>query len=163
MISKIRNFIAVSHEKRIIQKSLSYRLMCYFCSMIESNRQKKIAGVLQNDLAVVLQNKLRDSGQLGVIISVSKVTVTVDLSLAKVYVSVFPSIKAVPIVNELNELKPRIKHQIALLTKDQLRKMPDLSFYNDDSLEYIDKIDKAVKGEEDPIKDPDLMPRRKKK
>ena len=62
--------------------------------MVESNRQKKIAGVLQNDLALVLQKMLRDSGQLGIIISVSKVTVTTDLSLSKVYVSVFPSDKA---------------------------------------------------------------------
>jgi len=60
--------------------------------MIESNRQKKIAGVLQNDLAVVLQNKLRDAGQLGVILSVSKVGVTTDLSIAKVYVSIFPAL-----------------------------------------------------------------------
>ena len=66
-------------------------------------------------------------------------------------------------VEELNKLKPNIKHQIALLTKDQLRKMPDLTFYNDDSLEYIEKIDEAVKGEEDPIKDPNLLERRKKK
>lgn len=131
--------------------------------MIESNRQKKIAGVLQNDLAVVLQNKLRDAGQLGVILSVSKVAVTTDLSIAKVYVSIFPADKANPIVKELNELKPSIKHQIALLTKNQLRRMPDLTFYNDDSLEYIGQIEDAVKGEDDPIKDPELIPRRKKK
>ena len=66
--------------------------------MEESNRQKKIAGVLQNDLANVLQNMLREAGQLGIIISVSKVTVTTDLSIAKVYVSVFPSDKAETIV-----------------------------------------------------------------
>lgn len=131
--------------------------------MIESNRQKKIAGVLQNDLAVVLQNKLRDAGQLGVILSVSKVAVTTDLSIAKVYVSIFPANKADPIVKELNELKPSIKHQIALLTKNQLRRMPDLTFYNDDSLEYIGRIEDAVKGGDDPIKDPELIPRRKKK
>jgi ribosome-binding factor A len=130
--------------------------------MVESNRQKKIAGVLQNDLANVLQNMLRESGQQGILISVSKVNVTVDLSIAKVYVSVFPSDKAEKMTKELNELKPKIKHQIAQLTKNQLRKMPDLSFYNDDSLEYIDKIDKAVKGEENPIKDPELLPKRKK-
>jgi len=131
--------------------------------MIESNRQKKIAGVLQNDLANVIQNMLREAGQTGIIVSVSKVSVTVDLSLAKVYVSIFPSGDAAPMVEELNKLKPNIKHQIALLTKDQLRKMPDLTFYNDDSLEYIEKIDEAVKGEEDPIKDPNLLERRKKK
>ena len=130
--------------------------------MEESNRQKKIAGVLQNDLAMVLQKMLRDSGQLGIIISVSKVTVTTDLSLSKVYVSVFPPDKAELIVKELNELKPKIKHQIAQKTRHQLRKMPDLYFYNDDSLEYINKIEDAVKGDVDPIKDPDLLEKRNK-
>jgi len=130
--------------------------------MEESNRQKKIAGVLQNDLAVVLQQLLRESGQLGIIISVSKVTVTTDLSLSKVYVSVFPPEKATFIVKELNELKPKIKHQIALKIKNQLRKMPDLNFYNDDSLEYINRIEDAVKGDEDPIKNPNLLDERKK-
>ena len=130
--------------------------------MVESNRQKKIAGVLQNDLANVLQNMLREMGQQGILISVSKVNVTVDLSIAKIYVSVFPPENASSIVVELNETKPKIKHQIAQLTRHQLRKMPDLSFYNDDSLEYIETIDKAVKGEENPIKNPDLLPKRKR-
>ena len=130
--------------------------------MIESNRQKKIAAVFQNDLATVLQSMLRDSGQLGIIISVSKVKVTVDLSIAKVYVSVFPAEKAINVTNELNEFKSRIKHQIAQLTKHQLRKMPDLQFYNDDSLEYIENIEKAVKGTENPIENPDILPKRKK-
>lgn len=130
--------------------------------MEESNRQKKIAGVLQNDLANELQNMLREAGQTGIIISVSKVGITTDLSIAKVYVSIFPAMKAAAIVSELNKLKPNIKHRVAQLTKHQLRKMPDLSFYNDDSLEYIEKIDKAVKGEEDPLKNPDLLPKRKK-
>jgi ribosome-binding factor A len=79
-----------------------------------------------------------------------------------VYVSVFPSEKGNAMVKELNVLKPKIKHQIAQLTKHQLRKMPDLTFYNDDSLEYIDQIEKAVKGEANPIKDPNLLPKRKK-
>src|SRR5690554_6565688 len=130
--------------------------------MEESNRQKKIAGVLQNDLANVLQNMLREAGQMGIIISVSKVTETTDLSIAKVYVSVFPADKSVVIVDELNKVKPKIKHQIAQLTKNQLRKMPDLTFYNDDSLDYIDKIGKAVKGIDDPLKNPDLVSKRKK-
>ena len=130
--------------------------------MEETNRQKKIGSVLQNDLANVLQNMLREAGQMGIIISVSKVSTTTDLSIAKVYVSVFPADKAVAIVTELNNIKPKIKHQIAQLTKNQLRKMPDLTFYNDDSLEYIDKIDKAVRGEDNPLKNPDLLPKRKK-
>ena len=136
--------------------------MWYFCTMEETNRQKKIAGVLQNDLAIVLQKMLLDAGQKGVIISVTKVTVTTDLSLSKVYVSVFPSDKGALIVTELNENKPKIKHQIAQKTKHQLRKMPDLVFYNDDSLEYINNIGEAIKGEENPIKDSNLLQKRKK-
>ncbi len=130
--------------------------------MVESYRQKKIAGVLQKDLAIVLQNMLREAGRQGIIISVSKVSVTADLSLAKVHTSIFPADKAIDMVAELNAIKPKIKHQIALLTKNQLRKMPDLRFYNDDSLEYINRIESAVKGEEDPLKNPDLLPKRKK-
>ena len=131
--------------------------------MTESNRQKKIAGVLQKDLSSLLQHMLREAGQTGIIISVSKVNVTVDLSIAKVYISVFPSEKAETIVSEINSLTPSIKHKMAQLTKHQLRKMPDLDFYNDDSLDYIDRIEKAVKGEENPIKNPDLLEQRKKK
>ena len=130
--------------------------------MIESNRQKKIAGVLQQDLANVLQNKLREAGQSGILISVSKVSVTTDLSIAKVYVSVFPSTNAREITQELNGIKPKIKHEIAQLTKHQLRRMPELTFYNDDSLDYIEKIEDAVKGEQNPIQDPALLPKRRK-
>ncbi len=130
--------------------------------MVESNRQKKIAGVLQEDLANVLQNRLREAGQMGILISVSKVTVTTDLSIAKVYASVFPSTNADDIVKELNAIKPQIKHEVSQLTKHQLRRMPELFFYNDDSLDYIEKIDEAVKGEEDPLKNPDLLPKRRK-
>ena len=130
--------------------------------MIESNRQKKIAGVLQQDLANVLQNKLREAGQSGILISVSKVSVTTDLSIAKVYVSVFPSTNASQITQELNGIKPKIKHEIAQLTKHQLRRMPELTFYNDDSLDYIENIEDAVKVEKNPIQDPDLLPKRRK-
>ena len=130
--------------------------------MVESNRQKKIAGVLQQDLATVLQNKLREAGQSGIIISVSKVSVTTDLSIAKVFVSVFPSANASQITDELNDIKPKIKHEIAQLTKYQLRRMPELTFYNDDSLDYIEKIEDAVKGDQNPIQDPELLPKRRK-
>ena len=71
--------------------------------MVETNRQKKIAGVLQNDLANVIQSMLREAGQMGIIISVSKVSVTTDLSIAKVFTGVFPADKAETIVVELNK------------------------------------------------------------
>lgn len=129
---------------------------------MESNRQKKIAGVLQNDLASILQKALRDAGHAGILVSVSKVQVTVDLSIAKVFVSVFPSEHALNVVEEINLVKNNIKHQMAQLTKNQLRRMPSLHFYNDDSLDYIEKIDQAVKVKENPLTDSDLIEKRKK-
>ena len=136
--------------------------MWYFCTMTESTRQKKIAKVLQNDLADLLQSLIRDSGQKSILLSVTKVVVTADLSLSKIYISVFPSDKAMAIVDELNALKPRIKHLISQRVKNQLRKMPDLIFYNDDTLDYIDGIERSVKGENDSLDNPDLLQKRKK-
>lgn len=136
--------------------------MWYFCIMLESTRQKKIAKVLQNDLADLLQNLIRDSGQKGILLSVTKVVVTADLSLSKIYISIFPSDKSSAVVDELNTLKPKIKHIISQRVKNQLRKMPDLIFYNDDTLDYIDGIERSVKGEDNPLKDRDLLQKRKK-
>jgi len=130
---------------------------------MESNRQKKVAGVLQKDLAEVLQAALRDNGQSGVIISVSKVKVPTDLSIAKVYISVFPSDRAADMLKEVEAVKPFIRHRISQLTRHQLRRMPELQFYIDDSLEYIDGIDRSLKREENPIEDPSLLAKRKKK
>lgn len=130
--------------------------------MNESNRQKKIAGILQNDIASLIQKMLRDAGQTNLVVSVTKVSVTVDLSVAKVYLSIFPAQHAEAMMKEIKQLTPSIKHALAQLTKDQLRKMPDLIFYLDDSLEYIESIDKALEGDVDPVKNPDLLGKRKK-
>jgi len=129
---------------------------------METNRQKKIGGVLQKDLAEILSNHLRDSGIKGILISVSKVKVTSDLSIAKAYLSIFPSKNAQEILDELNLIKFKIKHELAQRTKHQLRRMPDLDFFVDDSLDYIEKIEKSMKGEDNPINQPDLLGRRKK-
>lgn len=129
---------------------------------MESNRQKKVAGVLQKDLAEVLQNALRDSGQSGTIVSVSKVKVPTDLSIAKVYLSVFPNDRAAKMLEEVNQVKPIIRHEIAQRTRHQLRRMPELQFFIDDTLEYLDGIERSLKREDNPLEDPSLLPRRKK-
>ena len=135
--------------------------MSYFCSM-ESNRQKKIASVLQEDIVNVLQSAAR-SGQLGVIISVTKVNVTVDLSIAKVYLSIFPTDKRDTLIEGIKSNTSIIKHELAQRTRHQLRRMPELQFYIDDSLEYIDHIEQSLKGLENPMNSPDLLDKRKKK
>jgi len=129
---------------------------------MESNRQKKIASVLQRDIVDVLQGAATQGGMKGIIISVTKVNVTVDLSVAKVYLSVFPNNKAPKILEGISANSSAIKHEIAQRTKHQLRRMPELLFFIDDSLEYIDSIERSLKGLNNPIENPDLLDKRKK-
>ena len=136
-------------------------LLYYFCSM-ESNRQKKIAGVLQLDLVDVLQGAVREGGMHGVLISVSKVSVTTDLSVAKVYLSIFPEDRAKEMLKGIQSNQPLIKHELAKRTRNQLRRMPQLLFFIDDTLAYLDGIDRSLKGENNPIKDPSLLEKSKK-
>lgn len=130
--------------------------------MEETNRQRKIAGVLQKDLVDVLQKAAQD-GMRGVIISVSKVYVTSDLGVAKVYLSIFPSSKRDEIIEGVQSNTVLIRHEMASRTKNQLRRMPELLFFGDDTLDYIEKIDKSLKGaDENPIKNPEVLPKRRK-
>jgi ribosome-binding factor A len=128
-----------------------------------TQRQKKIGGILQKDLAEILQKAATDGGMRGVIISVSKVNVTTDLSVAKVYLSVFPNKEAQELIKGIRSNTPLIRHEMAQRTRNQLRRMPNLEFFVDDSLEYIDGIEKSLKGEDNPIKDENLLEKRKKK
>ena len=130
--------------------------------MEESQRQKKIASVLQRDLVDVLQSAATRGGMQGVLISVSKVKVTVDLSVAKVYLSIFPNNKGPELLTGIQSNAPLIKHEVAQRTKHQLRRMPKLEFFIDDSLEYIDQIEQSLKGKENPIKDLNILDKRKK-
>lgn len=129
---------------------------------METNRQKKIGTVLQNDLVDILQGEVRKNGITNLIISVSKVSVTTDLSIAKVYLSIFPPEKGAELLAAIKSNTPLIKHDLSQRVKLQLRKVPNLSFYIDDSLEYIEKIDKALSGDENPIENPELLIKRKK-
>ena len=129
---------------------------------MESNRQKKIAGILQKDLVDVLQSAARD-GMKGVLISVTKVNVTADLSQAKVYLSVFPKDHREVILKGIKSNTSMIRHELAQRTKNQLRRVPELFFYYDDSLDYIENIDHSLRGQDaDPIKNPDILDKRKK-
>ena len=129
---------------------------------MESNRQKKIAGVIQKDLADILQRAATDGGLKGILISVTKVQVTVDLSIAKVFLSIFPNDQATALLEEIKASQHTVKHELAQRTKNQLRRVPELIFYIDDSLEYIDTIERSLKGAENPIENPDLLAKRKK-
>ncbi len=129
---------------------------------METQRQKKIAGVIQEDIADILQRSAIDGGLKGTLISVTKVSVPTDLSLAKVYISIFPNKNAQEIMDGIISNEPLIKHELAQRTRHQLRRVPELSFFLDDSLDYIENIEKSLKGNENPIENRDLLAKRKK-
>ena len=129
---------------------------------METNRQKKIAGLLQKDLAEILQGAAQD-GMKGVVISVTKVQVTSDLSQAKAYLSIFPSGRRNEIMEGIQANKGMLRHALAVRTKNQLRRMPEMSFLIDDSLDYMETIDAALKGEDDPIRNSGEADKKKRK
>ena len=130
--------------------------------MEETQRQKKIGALLQKDLVDILQGSATQGGLRGVIISVSKVRVTVDLSVAKVYLSIFPNKQTKELLQGIRDNSVSIRHELARRTKNQLRRMPQLEFCVDDSINYMDGIDRSLKGLDNPIKNPNLLPKRKK-
>ncbi len=129
---------------------------------METNRQKKIGALLQSDIVDILQGEIRKNGISNLVISVSKVSVTTDLSVAQVHLSIFPQDKAAETLAGIKSNAPLIKHELAQRVKMQLRKVPSLNFHIDDSLDYIEKIDKALSREENPIMNRELLERRKK-
>lgn len=129
---------------------------------MESQRQKKIAGIIQKDIADILQRAAKDGGLSGILISVTKVSVTADLSIAKVFLSIFPNKDSEELLEGIKSNEPLIKHELAQRTRHQLRRIPELQFFIDDSLDYIENIDKSLKRGENPIENRDLLDKRKK-
>ena len=119
---------------------------------METTRQKKISKLLQKDLAEILHSMLKRKGSYGVIISITRVSVTVDFSVAKIFLSVFPSKTSKQVMSEVSKMSSRIRHELAQKAKKQLRKTPELLFFIDDSLDYIEKIEDSLKGLDNPLK-----------
>ncbi len=117
---------------------------------METTRQQKIARLIQKELSEIF--RLQTAKVSNVIVSVSAVRVSPDLSIARVYLSIFPSDKAKVLIDSINESAKTIRYDLAQKVRYQLRKTPELSFYIDDSLDYIEHIDNLLhkkEGEED--------------
>ena len=82
----------------------------------------------------------------GVLVSVSAVRVSPDLSIARVYLSVFPSDKGSEILAEINRSAKTVRYELAQIVRHQLRKTPELSFFLDDSLDYLENIDHLLQA-----------------
>ncbi len=106
---------------------------------METTRQAKIARLLQKELSEVFRQQTAKTR--GVLISVSAVRVSPDLSVAKAYLSVFPSDKSKDILDNVNRSAKTIRYELAQKVRYQLRKTPELTFFLDDSLDYLENID----------------------
>ena len=109
---------------------------------MESKRQAKIARLLQKELSEIFRRQTASLG--GVIVSVSAVRVSPDLSIAKAYLSIFPPAKSQEILANINKQSKTVRYELAQAVKEVLRKCPDLQFYLDDSLDYIENIDNLL-------------------
>ena len=129
----------------------------------ETPRQLKINTVIQHEIAYQIQDAIRKSGVPNLMMSVTKVKVVPDISMAKIYISVFPKDKVEMYIENLKTNKNQLRHDLSQKLKSQLRKVPELNFYLDESLDYIEKIDKELINGENPLKKlSSLEPRQKR-
>ncbi len=112
---------------------------------MESTRQAKISRLLQKELSEIFRQQTAKTH--GVLVSVSSVRVSPDLSIARAYLSVFPSEKGKEIIDSVNHNAKSIRYELASKVRYQLRKTPELYFHLDDSLDYIENIDNLLKGD----------------
>lgn len=110
---------------------------------MDSTRQSKISRLIQKELGDMFQKQTQATK--GVLVSVSAVRVSPDLSVAKAYVSIFPSERAEEILNNINANSKTIRYELGARVRFQLRIIPELKFFIDDSLDYIDRIDELLK------------------
>ena len=110
---------------------------------METTRQNKIARLIQKELSEIFL--LQTRSMPGVLVSVSIVRISPDMSYVRAYLSVFPSERGEEIVKNINDNAKAIRFELGNRVRHQLRIIPELKFFVDDSLDYADKIDQLLK------------------
>ncbi|MDR1879392.1 MAG: 30S ribosome-binding factor RbfA [Tannerellaceae bacterium] len=110
---------------------------------MENTRLNKIGRLLQKELGDIFQRQTQSMH--GTLVSVSVVRVSPDLGIAKAYLSIFPSEKGKEMLEAIRANTKSIRYELGQRVHLQLRKIPDLQFYIDDSLDYIEHIDNLLK------------------
>ncbi len=113
---------------------------------METTRQQKISRLIQKELSDIFQRQTQ--GTHGVLVSVSAVRISPDLSIARGYLSIFPSEKAQEILQNINANARQVRYELGTRVRHQLRIIPELKFFLDDSLDYLDHIDSLLKRTE---------------
>lgn len=112
--------------------------------MQEGKRQKQVAGVIQEEMNQIFQRMgltMVDGGM----VSISNVKITPDLLEARIYLSLFQVKDAVKVIQYFEDRKPEIKRELTARVKHQLRRMPELRFFHDDTLDHVFKIEEIFK------------------
>jgi len=110
---------------------------------MESTRQKKVSRLIQKELAVIFQRKANEFAP-GKIISVTVVRMSPDLSLAKVFLSIYPSSDKEKVLDSVKEHAGKIRFELGQKVRTQLRIIPEIAYFIDDSLDYIENIEKLL-------------------
>ncbi|MDR1896257.1 MAG: 30S ribosome-binding factor RbfA [Prevotellaceae bacterium] len=109
-----------------------------------NTRQLKISRQIQKDLGEIFQLRGMATYQ-GALITVSEVRMTPDLSIARVFISVFPSTKSEPVLLQITQETKAIRAKLAEKVRHQLRIVPELQFYIDETLDKLEHIDELLK------------------
>ena len=110
---------------------------------MQETRQNKIARLLQTELSLIFQQQTR--AMHGVMISVTRAKISPDLSICTAYLSVFPSERGEEMLANINANNKQIRYELGTRVRNQLRIIPELRFFIDDSLDYIEHIDELLK------------------
>ncbi|MBR3471879.1 MAG: 30S ribosome-binding factor RbfA [Prevotella sp.] len=110
---------------------------------MQETRQNRIARLLQKELSLIFQSQTRQ--MRGVMVSVTRVKISPDLSICTAYLSIFPSDRGEEIIKNVNDNQKTIRYELGTRVRNQLRIIPELRFFIDDSLDYIEHIDELLK------------------
>ncbi len=110
---------------------------------METTRQQKISRLIQKELGDIFQRQTQTMH--GVLVSVSGVRISPDMSICRAYLSVFPSERSAEILKNINNNASQVRYELGSRMRHQLRIIPELKFFVDDSLDYIDHIDDLLK------------------
>ena len=110
---------------------------------MQETRQNKIARLLQKELSVIFQEQTRSMH--GVMVSVTRVRVSPDLSICTAYLSIFPSERSEELLQNITKNEKQVRYELGTRVRHQLRIIPELRFFIDDSLDYIERIDELLK------------------
>lgn len=110
---------------------------------MQETRQNRISRLLQKELSLIFQSQTRQMH--GVMVSVTRVKISPDLSICTAYLSIFPSNKGEELLQNINRNVSTIRYDLGQKVRNQLRIIPELRFFIDDSLDYLDRIDDLLK------------------